>query len=437
MIPILMPALSPTMTEGTLVRWLKAEGDQINAGEVIAEIETDKATMEVEAVDEGTLGKIVVKGGSNNVLVNSIIAVILESGDNKDDINNFIKEHNSANQQVEQSQESGSSEEPSNMNQHASNNNGEITSAIISSPTIDCSGMSLLDKVKNKNNTSISSPLAKKVAQELSIDITRISGTGPGGRVVKQDVIDIRQESFSTVQRNTQEAYIVNNDEMRKTIAKRLLQSKQTAPHFYLSIDCQIDKLLNIRKIINDEMSSRESPCKVSVNDIIIKAVAMALQEIPEANASWNHDNIVYYNNIDISVAVAIDGGLITPIVKNADQKTVSTISKEMKELAGKARNNTLKPHEFQGGGFTVSNLGMFGIKNFHAIINQPQSCILAIGKGEKRAVVIEDKIQIASVMDVTLSCDHRSVDGAVGAKFLSCFQKYIENPTLIFLQYF
>ena len=407
-IEILMPALSPTMTEGNLTKWLKNEGDKLSPGDVIAEIETDKATMEVEAVDAGILAKILVPGGTENVAVNQLIALVLEEGESMDAINNFIPKDKVTKAKTE-----------------------EVKNDIqVASPAKDVTSNASCDRI-------IASPLAKRIASNESIDLSNITGTGPGGRIIKHDVM-LAMSSPATVTTTKTNKYLpsfgrvaeeftkIPNNNMRKTIAKRLSQSKQTVPHFYLNIECNINKLMDIRAQIND---ANDGSYKISVNDFVIKATAMALKLVPEANASWSDDAIHQYNNIDVSVAVAIDGGLITPIIRNAEQKSLAIISNEMKELAAKAKAGKLAPEEFQGGGFSISNLGMYGIKNFNAIINAPQSAILAVGASNKKPIVENDQIVIANIMEVTLSSDHRVVDGAVGAMFLKEFKRFIENP--------
>jgi pyruvate dehydrogenase E2 component (dihydrolipoamide acetyltransferase) len=408
-VKILMPALSPTMTEGNLAKWLKKEGDKVSPGEVIAEIETDKATMEVEAVDEGIMGKILVQAGTENVPVNSLIALLLEEGEEKSALDSF---------KIEQAPPP-SPEVPENAkgreNKISQDENKPTTK---SEPT---------------SNRIFASPLARRIASLEGVDLRYVQGSGPNGRIIKADVLSSKSNAKpSGVRRNPEEERLVPNNNIRKIIAKRLLESKQTVPHFYLSIECNMDRLLELRQDINCGI---EGDKKVSVNDLIIKASAMALLEVPEANASWTDAAIVYYNNIDISVAVAIEGGLITPILRNADQKAIYSIATESKALIKKARENKLTPEEFQGGGFSISNLGMFGIKKFSAIINPPQSCILAIGESSKRPVIIDDQIRVSTMMDVTLSCDHRVVDGAVGAKLLDAFKKFIERPVLMLME--
>ena len=409
-IEILMPALSPTMKEGNLAKWVKKEGDRIKAGEVIAEIETDKATMEVEAVDEGILGKILVADGTENVAVNSCIALILEDGEDKKLLENYEKK-STAPKKIEAKKEEKTA--PSLTTYDLRLTTGEAQKA---------------------------SPLAKRIAKESGISLAGISGSGPHGRIIKEDVLGFAKcggARSGAVQRNAQEFRTVKNNNIRKVIAKRLLESKQNVPHFYLSCELKIDKLLELRAALNEvaEIDAAGNPSyKISVNDLIIKATAMALKKVPEANSAWSDDAILIYNNIDISMAVAIDGGLITPIIKNADQKTVQIISAETKQLAKKARDGKLQPEEFQGGSFSISNLGMFGIDNFAAIVNPPQSCILAVARAVEKPVVEHGQIKIAHMMNVTLSSDHRSVDGAVGAEFLKALRRFVEHPILMML---
>ncbi|NRB10523.1 MAG: pyruvate dehydrogenase complex dihydrolipoamide acetyltransferase [Rickettsiaceae bacterium] len=425
-IKILMPALSPTMTEGNLAKWLKKEGDKIEPGEVIAEIETDKATMEVEAVDEGVLAKIVVSQGAKDVAVNSLIAVLLEEDEKVDNLDEFISKHTAA----------ASPDKPSIQDTNTAKKEEVATTIDAKDQANKLANISPATKQKPVSTPSSSgrifaSPLAKRIAAMENIDLTNIIGSGPRGRIVKADVLAAGQNKHRIV-RHPQEYRIVENNNIRQIIAKRLIESKQNVPHFYLSIECLMDNIVTARAQINASFADKSK--KISVNDFVIMAVAKALKEVPEANASWSNEAILYYNNVDVSVAVAIDNGLITPIIKNADQKDLQTISSEMKDLALRARENKLSPEEFQGGGFSISNLGMYGIKSFSAIINPPQSCILAVGASSKRALVIDNQIIMATVMDVTLSCDHRVVDGAVGARFLAAFKKYIESPILMFI---
>ena len=415
-IEILMPALSPTMKEGNLAKWVKKEGDKIKAGEVIAEIETDKATMEVEAVDEGTLGKILIAEGTENVAVNSCIALILEDGEDKKSLENYASAN--ASKKVEEVQKVEEKK---------------------SAPIADNSTILTQNSSKNSSDSNLvkASPLAKRIAKEEGVILSQIAGSGPRGRIIKDDVLGFVKNGGSrqgVVHRNPQEFYAVKNNNVRKVIAKRLLESKQNVPHFYLSCEFKIDKLNELRHALNEvaELDENGNPSyKISVNDLIIKATAMALKKVPEANSSWSDEAILIYNNVDISMAVAIDGGLITPIIKNADQKSIQAISKESKQLAKKAREGKLTPEEFQGGTFSISNLGMFGIDNFSAIVNPPQSCILAVARAVEKPIVEHGQIKIGHMMNVTLSCDHRVVDGAIGAEFLKALRRYIEHPIL------
>ena len=428
-IEILMPALSPTMKEGNLAKWTKREGDNISAGDVIAEIETDKATMEVEAVDEGVLGKIVVTEGESNVPVNQVIAILLEDGEDSSILNEYKLQNVAVVKKEDKVQEKVAEKQAVKQEKSTT----EIKSTISDSA-------SYISTTAFSNQNLKASPVAKNIAQKNNLNLENVKGSGPRGRVLKEDVIGFLSNSTTSkvVSRNSEEFIELPNSNVRRVIANRLLESKQTIPHFYLTIDCNISSLLDMRKQVNDvaPLNESEKPIyKASVNDFVIKATALALKEIPEANVSWSDDAIYQYNNIDISVAVAIDGGLITPIIKNAEQKSVLDLSAEMKSLIVKAKNATLSPEEFQGGGFSISNLGMYGVKQFNAIVNPPQSAILAVGAGEKRVVVDKDgAFKAVDMMTVSLSCDHRSVDGSVGARFLSSFKKYIENPAILLL---
>jgi pyruvate dehydrogenase E2 component (dihydrolipoamide acetyltransferase) len=417
-IEILMPALSPTMKEGNLAKWLKKEGDSIKAGEVIAEIETDKATMEVEAVDEGILGKILIAEGSENVAVNSCIALILEDGEDKKSLESFASKPIAENKPTEQKAEEK-----------------QVAKAISTqAPKTESTSPIFSSHIK-------ASPLAKRIAKDEGVSLSQINGSGPHGRIIKDDVLDFLNSGGAAksglVRRASEEFRAIKNNNMRKVIARRLLESKQNIPHFYLSCELNIAKLQELRSALNEASENDENgkpTYKVSVNDLIIKATAMALKKVPEANSSWSEDATLIYNNIDISMAVAIDGGLITPIIKNADQKTIQAISVESKQLAKKAREGKLQPEEFQGGSFSISNLGMFGIDNFSAIVNPPQSCILAVSRAVDKPIVENGQIRIAPMMNVTLSSDHRSVDGSVGAEFLKALRRYIEHPILMLI---
>ena len=430
-IKVLMPALSPTMTEGNLAKWHKAEGDNVAAGDVIAEIETDKATMEVEAVDEGKLAKIIVPEGTQGVKVNEMIAVLLEEGENDNEVDAFV---NSAN--ASPSPDVASAPSPSPRGGEESEAKAEQGEGG--------------KREAAKGDRVFASPLAKRIAAEKGIDLSAVKGTGPKGRIVKADVEgtsagaapaatataapgqaapqptgDQKVNEFGMIYTE------VPNNNIKKITAKRLTESKSTVPHFYLTIECRIDELLKTRKALNE---AGKGDYKLSVNDFVVKACAMALKAYPAANVSWTEEAVRQYVHSDISVAVATPNGLMTPIVKMAETKGLQTVSAEIKDLAGRARDGKLKPEEFQGGTFTVSNLGMFGIKEFGAIINPPQSCILAVGAGEQRPYVSGGEIKIGTFMSCTLSTDHRTVDGAIGAEFLQVLKRYIENPATMLL---
>jgi pyruvate dehydrogenase E2 component (dihydrolipoamide acetyltransferase) len=422
-INILMPALSPTMEEGTLAKWLVKEGDKVNSGDLIAEIETDKATMEVEAVDEGVIGKILVTEGQESIQVNQPIAVLLINGEKLSEI--VIDEN--------------IPEEPKpKKNVVNDTNNEENDLPSLSEDELISEKTSFVQKneVLNTSNSNrlFATPLAKRHAKQRGIDLSLLTGSGPNGRILKIDIENFKEEKKSQVDNiplSNNNSELIKNSSMRKTIAERLVKSKNEAPHFYLSIDCNIEQLLKARSTIN---SKANDEYKISVNDMIIKAASATLLKVPKANASWENENTRYFKNTDISVAVAIDGGLITPIIKNVEFKGLLEISNEMKTLAQKAKEGKLKPEDYIGGSFSISNLGMYGIKEFSAVINPPQGCILAIGVGEQRAIVTNNQISIATMMTVTLSCDHRVVDGAVGAEYLSKFKEFIENPSLMLL---
>jgi pyruvate dehydrogenase E2 component (dihydrolipoamide acetyltransferase) len=436
-IEITMPALSPTMTEGNLAKWVKKEGDKIKAGEVIAEIETDKATMEVEAVDEGVLGKIVIPAGTEAVKVNAVIALLLEEGEDKKALDSWKPK---AAPQPEMKEEPVKQQSAGTAAAAASPVSAPSVAPVASkapaapvAPAAPAGGAHSGGRVK-------ASPLAKRLAEKKGLDLSNVIGSGPGGRIVRVDVENARSGGSSgVVSRNPQEFFQVPNNSMRKVIARRLSESKQQVPHFYLTVECEIDELLKARSVLNGQAEAKAgkggTPAyKLSVNDLVIKAAALALRDKPTCNVSWYDDAIIQYNNVDISVAVATDGGLITPIVRNADQKSLAQISTEMKDLASRARANKLKPEEFQGGGFSISNLGMYGVKTFQAIINPPQACILAVGAGEPKLVMKHGQVQTINVMNLTLSVDHRAVDGALGAEYLQAMKRYIEQPILMFV---
>ena len=417
-VEILMPALSPTMEEGTLSKWLVKEGDKVVSGDLIAEIETDKATMEVESVEDGTIGKLLVLEGGEYIKVNAPIAILLFDGDSLPlKLPSKEKKEDEINVQVVSSNKL--KEVDLEVNVEFKN---EIPPIIKENKSI------------KKLKRIFSSPLARRIAKLKNIDLTSVLGSGPNGRILKIDIESLSDNNNLKIENslNINDNFeIVKNTTMRKTIAERLVKSKNEAPHFYLSLDCNIDKLLEIRASIN---SKSNNDFKISVNDIIIKTVSASLIKVPKANASWENENTKYFKNTDISVAVAINGGLITPIVRDVQSKGLMSISLEMKNLSTKAKEGKLLPEEYVGGSFSISNLGMFGIKEFSAVINPPQGAILAVGAGEQRPVVIDGQISIATIMTVTLSCDHRVVDGAVGAEFLSAFKEYIENPALMLL---
>jgi pyruvate dehydrogenase E2 component (dihydrolipoamide acetyltransferase) len=402
-IEILMPALSPTMEEGNLVKWHKKEGDTITAGVVIAEIETDKATMEVEAVDEGILGKIVISEGVESVKVNTVIALLLEEGEDASVLDHYTGTDAAAT--------------PSNAGESSP---AETSVKEAHSPTIGQA------EAGNKERV-VATPLARRIAEAKQIDLTAVRGSGPHGRIIKADVENLSPSVKKALPISAvSEHEDIKLSNMRKVIAKRLTESKQTIPHFYLTVKCQIDTLLQLRAEVN---TSREKDHRISVNDFVIKALAMALHTTPDANVMWMGDTMRQFHTVDLSVAVAIEGGLVTPIIKHAELKTLSQISTEMKDLALRARDGKLKPEEFQGGTFSLSNLGMYGIDEFSAIINPPQAGILAVGAGVKHPTVAGDEVKIATIMTATLSVDHRAIDGAVGAKLLGNFKKFIESP--------
>ena len=414
-IEILMPALSPTMTEGKLVKWHKAEGDTVDAGDVLAEIETDKATMEIEAVDEGIVGKILVAEGSEGVQVNTPIAVLVEEG-----------EAVPAAPVAPPPAPAPAPAAPPPAPAHP------LAPSPAAAPA----------PAKPDGERIITSPLARRMAVQAGLDLSRLSGSGPHGRIVKRDIeaalaggapapapapVAAPAPVVDTGMPYTEQP----NSTMRKVVARRLGESKRDIPHFYLSVDCELDRLLALRSDLNGRAGGAY---KLSVNDFVVRAVALALRKVPAANATWTDEAVRLYTNIDVSVAVATPNGLITPIVRNADAKGLAGISGEMKDLSARAKEGKLMPEDYQGGGFTISNLGMYGVKEFAAVINPPQSCILAVGAGGQRPVVKDGALAIATVMTVTLSVDHRSVDGAVGAGFLAAFKGYVEDPLTMLL---
>ncbi|WP_136637472.1 pyruvate dehydrogenase complex dihydrolipoamide acetyltransferase [Pseudooceanicola onchidii] len=435
---ILMPALSPTMEEGTLAKWLVKEGDTVSSGDLLAEIETDKATMEFEAVDEGVIGKILVPEGSEGVKVNSPIAVLLEEGESADDIGSSDATPAAASKPAAEAPKADAGKSDAGKAPAAD------TAAAPAAP-------------KKDGERIFASPLARRIAAQKGIDLTSLTGSGPHGRIVKADVEGAKPSAASaksdapaaapaaakadaavmpagpsteTVLKmyGDRDFEEVKLDGMRKTIAARLTEAKQTIPHFYLRRDIKLDALMAFRGQLNKQLESRG--VKLSVNDFIIKACALALQQVPNANAVWAGDRILKLKPSDVAVAVAIEGGLFTPVLKDAHQKSLSALSSEMKDLAGRARDKKLAPHEYQGGSFAISNLGMFGIDNFDAVINPPHGAILAVGAGVKKPVVGADgQVEVATVMSVTLSVDHRVIDGALGAELLQAIVDGLENP--------
>jgi pyruvate dehydrogenase E2 component (dihydrolipoamide acetyltransferase) len=414
-ISILMPALSPTMTEGNLARWLKAEGDAVSPGDVIAEIETDKATMEVESVDEGVLAKILIAEGAEEVPVNTPIAILLEDGEDAAALDGYDVD--------------GTAPAPVAKEEAAAPATPEAAApAPVATPiAAPAPAAAFGDRV-------VASPLARRLAVQQGIDLGQVTGSGPNGRIVKVDIENfsgapaVSGVSAVTVSVEGDAPYeVLPLSNMRKVIAERMTESKQQVPHFYLTVECEIDRLLEARKNLNAR--AKDGEFKISVNDMIIKAAAAALIEVPRANAGWSDEGVRLYKRVDISVAVAIDDGLITPIVRGAEGKGLKAISFEMADLAARARNNRLTPEEFQGGTFTISNLGMYGLKQFDAVINQPQGAILAVGAGEQRPVVHDGELAVATVMSLTLSVDHRALDGAIGAQYLAALKSLIEEP--------
>ena len=421
---ILMPALSPTMEEGTLARWLVKEGDRISSGDLIAEIETDKATMEFEAVDEGIVGKLLVSEGSEGVKVNSPIAIILDDGEQ-------LEASETTNLIVQEEPKTNNTEE-----------------AIVQVEQIST------NIAKTASKRIFATPLAKRLAKEKGLDLESISGSGPHGRIVKNDILSLSVSSPNKVQENftsTKAHPAVNNGSnspietlyadrefkeiqlngMRKTVASRLTEAKQNVPHFYLRKEIITDELLIVRSRMNEHLAKTNS--KLSINDFIIKACALALQAVPAANSVWAGDKILQLKPSDIAIAVAVEDGLFTPVIRDAEAKSLSKLSKEMKELAEKARSKKLMPNEYQGGSFSISNLGMFGIDNFDAVINPPHGAILAVGAGLKKPIVNEDNtIAVSNVMSLTLSVDHRVIDGALGAELMQNITKYLEDPVLM-----
>ena len=459
-IKITMPALSPTMEEGNLSKWLVKEGDSVSAGDVIAEIETDKATMEVEAVDEGTVAKIVVPEGTDGVAVNALIAILAEDGE---DAAEAAKAAEGGDAPAKEAPKEEKPKDAPKEGVKAERSSSDETAEKVAKGGIPSSDTPVPEPKapaapKADGERIFASPLARRLAKEAGLDLAQLSGSGPHGRIVKRDIEKAESEGVGKAaakpeaakeeaaaapmpKATSEEAVLklfeegsyelVPHDGMRKTIAKRLVESKQTVPHFYVTIDCELDALLSLRSQLNKAAPVRDDKpaYKLSVNDMVIKAMALALRDVPSANVSWTESNMVVHKHVDVGVAVSILGGLITPIVRRAEEKPLSVISNEMKDLGSRAREKKLKPAEYQGGTTAVSNMGMMGVKDFAAVINPPHASILAIGAGEKRPVVKNDELAIATMMSVTLSTDHRCVDGALAAEVLAAFKGYIENP--------
>jgi pyruvate dehydrogenase E2 component (dihydrolipoamide acetyltransferase) len=450
-IEIRMPALSPTMTEGNLARWLKKEGDEVHSGDVIAEIETDKATMEYEAADDGRLGKIIVPEGAQGIKVNQPIALLLEEGEDPAALENFPAGPPAAGPPAPDvpARDATARREAPGAPPAAVGPKPEAAPAPAAPATAQGNGQG--------NGRVFASPLARRMAHHAGLDLAAIRGSGPQGRIVKADVEEalgqppagrpapgpvlvpvvapsaapmVAKQPVQQALAGTPPYIEKPHSAMRRVIARRLTESKQTVPHFYLTLDCAIDELLKIRAALNAKSETH----RISVNDFVIRAAALALRQVPAANASWSDDAILLWQRVDVAVAVALDDGLITPIVRGADQKGLAQIAAETKDLADRARAGKLKLEEFQGGTFSISNLGMYGIREFAAVINPPQGCILAVGAGEARPVVRDGGLAVATVMTCTLSCDHRVVDGAVGAQFLGAFKKLIEDPLTMLL---
>ena len=415
-INIQMPALSPTMEEGTLTKWLIKEGDTVESGDIMAEIETDKATMEFEAVDEGIIGKIIIPEGTTGVKVNEIIAILLEDGEDASsiEIQEDIKLKNNTNDEV------------------------NVTNAEIKEIKAD------VIKSNSSADRVFATPLARRIAKSKDLDLNLISGSGPYGRIVKADVeVSIslpskdtvtitmaKSASSETVKSLYKERVFIEIelDGMRKVIANRLTEAKQTIPHFYLRKSVNLDKLLRIRTEMNEGLADKGT--KISVNDFIIKASSLALQDVPKANVVWAEDRILQMKASDVAVAVSVEGGLFTPVIFDSENKSLSNLSSEIKDLASRARDRKLLPSEYQGGSFAISNLGMMGVENFDAVINPPHGSILAVGAGVKKPIVLDDgSVSVATIMSLTLSVDHRAIDGALGAEFLSKITQYLENP--------
>jgi pyruvate dehydrogenase E2 component (dihydrolipoamide acetyltransferase) len=445
-VEIKMPALSPTMETGTLATWNVAVGDEVRSGDVIAEIETDKATMEVEAVEEGVIASILIAAGSENVAVGTVIARLAEDGEDVTSVAAAPQQPAPKTNQPDPAPHSAPASTPEPAPASAPETPAPAATASSIQPAASASVGS-----SGGAGRIFASPLARRIAADHNLDLAALSGSGPHGRILRADVETAVTASATLpgiapgVTSSGMGApaaigaplaapgasELIPNSQMRKIIAGRLQQSKQTAPHFYLTVDCEIDQLLQSRKQLN---ALAEDGVKISVNDLVIRAAAQALIKVPEANASWEGDHTRLFTHADISMAVAIDGGLITPVIWAAEKKGLAELSQISRDLAARARSGSLAPEEFTGGSFTISNLGMFGVREFAAVINPPQGAILAVGAGEQRPIVRDGALAVATVMTVTLSCDHRAVDGAVGARWLQSFKSFIENPVTMLL---
>jgi len=435
-VAILMPSLSPTMTEGNLVKWCKNVGDEIKSGDIIAEVETDKATMEIEVVDEGILEKVLFDDGAEGITVNSLIAVLRNKNDTDKNIKELLNKHSIdviPKIDVEDKEtvvEKDNFEEKSEINNFIKNQiNTEEPLEINNTEEIHTAKLNIEPKNVIHSSRIAISPLAKRIAVQNNVDLNLITGTGPRGRIIKDDIKNYLNINSSLIKNSN--IKIIKDvrkkaTSMRKTIAERLSYSKKEVPHFYLTIDCNVDDLLKGRELINKDLDAIN---KLSINDIVIKALGMSLFNVPDANCSWNDGEITFFGSVDISVAIAVDGGLFTPVIKHVERLNLSDISRKMKDYLARAKSGKLLPEEYQGGNFSISNLGMYSIDNFSAIINPPQSGILAVGSITKRPVVHNDDIKIANIMTCKLSGDHRVIDGAVGAKLLQEFKSIIENP--------
>jgi len=415
-IEIFMPALSPTMESGTLTKWLVKEGDKVESGTILAEIETDKATMEYEGIDDGVVGRIMVAEGTEDVAVGTLIALLLEEGEDASALDSILSRDAPVQTTVQTAAQ---------------------TTAQIAGQTEAKVEAAVLEKAAGpKGGRLFSSPLARRIASQKDINIADVPGSGPHGRVIRRDVENyvpaVKTASMQApASLDGDAAYVeIKLSNMRKTIARRLTESKQTVPHFYLAVDIELDNLMSARK----EMNNMSDEYKISVNDFIIRACALALKKVPEANVQFGGDVMRHYSRSDISVAVAIEGGLVTPVIRGAEQKGLRQISEETKQLAKKARDGKLVPEDYTGGTFSISNLGMMGIRQFQAVINPPQAAILAVGSGEQRVVIKDGEMKPAMVMSVNLACDHRAIDGAVGAEFLGAIKTYLEHPSTMLL---